>query len=153
MNTFSGSCHCGALGVVLSTEQSPADLPIRVCACSFCLRHGALYASDPAGTMQFTAHDPSVLVRYRFALLSADFWVCARCGVYIGAVMDNAYAVINIRALNERAAFTSPPTSCDYDGETVETRRARRIARWTPATVSMSIPVDSLAQRRDQQIT
>ena len=135
MNTFAGQCHCGALGVSFSSARRADQLPVRACACSFCRRHGALSTSDPAGTLEFIAHDASVLVRYRFGLGTADFWVCARCGVYLGAVMDGAYGIVNVRALDERDAFTCQPAPFDYDGETALQRRARRVERWTPAVI------------------
>ena len=83
--------------------------------------------------------EPAVTSRYRFGLKSADFLVCARCGVYVGAFMPEAeggvggLAVLNLNALDERARFVQPAQPMDYDGEDLESRLARRRARWTPA--------------------
>jgi hypothetical protein len=85
--------------------------------------------------VEVAAKEQAQLERYRFGLGITDFLICRRCGVYVLAVaeMDGArYAVLNANALERRAEMTSRPQAMDYDGETAETRRARRKARWTP---------------------
>jgi len=128
-----GGCHCGALTVELETE-APEALPLRECQCTFCRRHGALNTVDPNGHVRIVA-DKSALVRYRFALGTADFFVCARCGVYVGCVIDDAFATLNVRALAEAARFTQPARPMDWSAENADERRARRRKSWTPATV------------------
>ena len=74
----------------------------------------------------------------RFGSGSAEFLLCRRCGVYIGAVCDTAAglrATINTNSLDDRAAFTQPPTAVDHDGEHLEDRLARRARTWTPAVM------------------
>ncbi len=135
---FAGSCHCGNLEVTFDTALAPDSLPVRQCACSFCRRHGAMAATDPAGRLEVRAHDPTEVARYRFGLRTADFLVCRRCGVYVAAVCDidgAAYATLNLNVLDERARFTGSPTRVDYDREAVEERLARRRRAWTPAVV------------------
>jgi len=128
-----GGCHCGALSVELETE-APETLPLRECQCTFCRRHGALNTVDPNGHVRIVA-DKSALVRYRFALGTADFFVCARCGVYVGCVIDDAFATLNVRALAEASRFTQPARPMDWSAENADERRARRRKSWTPATV------------------
>jgi hypothetical protein len=128
-----GGCHCGALGVELETS-APEALPLRECQCSFCRRHGALNTVDPNGRVRLVA-DPRALVRYRFALGTADFFVCARCGVYVACVIDDAFATVNVRALDEAARFTQAVRPTDWSAENADERRARRRATWTPAIV------------------
>jgi hypothetical protein len=138
MRTFTGGCHCCAIGVAFSTAISPDELPVRACGCTFCLRHGAVSTSDPAGAVRFIAHQPAALVRYVFGLGTAEFWICGRCGVYVGAVTEvggRHYACINVRSLDESAAFTAAVQTSDWSGEDAAARRARRAERWTPATV------------------
>jgi len=75
---------------------------------------------------------------YRFGSRTADYLICRRCGVYIGAVCETGSglrAVINTNALRDRAAFIAVPASPDYEGETTEARLARRAANWTPAVM------------------
>jgi hypothetical protein len=74
----------------------------------------------------------------RFGTGTAEFIICNRCGVYIGAIGDTPSgkrAVINTTCLDDRALFTREPAPTDHDGETTEDRLARRAVDWTPATV------------------
>jgi hypothetical protein len=94
--------------------------------------------ADPDGLFEVWADDWSLVERYRFGSRTADYLVCRRCGVYVGAVCDTATgvrAVVNVNSLDERAAFTQVPSSPDYEGETTEGRLARRAANWMPAVV------------------
>jgi hypothetical protein len=134
MPTLHGSCHCGQLKLRFESTKEPEQLAVRVCQCTFCLRHGARCTSDPAGKITVDIGEPGVTSRYRFGLKSADFLICGRCGVFIGAFMD-ALAVLNLNALDERARFVQPAQPMDYDGESLEERLARRRERWTPAEV------------------
>ena len=138
MHTLSGSCHCGQLRVALRATLAPEAMPVRVCQCSFCRRHGSLSTADPAGDVVLTLGEPAATSRYTFGLRTAEFLVCARCGVYVAAVMpdgDAHLAVVNVLALDDRACFTAAPVWMDYDGEDVAARAARRRARWMRATL------------------
>ena len=128
-----GGCHCGALRYALATALPPGQLPLRACQCAFCRKHGALSTSDPAGSVRFELKAEPI--RYRFGLKTADFLVCARCGVYVGATFEDggkAWAVLNANTLDDAAALTQPPAAMSYDGEDEASRMARRKARWTP---------------------
>jgi hypothetical protein len=129
-----GGCHCGALTVEHETAIPLESIELRACQCTFCKRHGALNTSDPNGTMRIVA-ERGALVRYRFGLRTADFFVCSRCGVYIGCVLDDAFGSVNTRVLEEAAQLTRPPSANDWSGEDTGGRIARRRERWTPATV------------------
>ncbi len=77
---------------------------------------------------------------YRFGTGTAEFVICRRCGVYIGAIGETGTgtsAVINTTCLDDRAAFTREPVPVDHDGEATDdrTRRSPRGQWWTPATV------------------
>lgn len=134
MLAYRGGCHCGALLVTFETTQAPESMQRRACQCSFCRAHGALTASDPDGALRFDA-EAGALVRYRFGLKTADFLICARCGVYVGAVHgadDDMWGIVNVSALHDRHAFTAPIIDISYDNETVTSRGDRRKKRWTP---------------------
>jgi hypothetical protein len=134
MLAYHGGCHCGALSLAFESAREPASLQRRACQCSFCRSHGAVTMSDPDGAVRIDA-EPGALVRYRFGLKTADFLLCARCGVYIGAVFledDDGWAIVNVNALHERDAFVAPIEAVTYDGETPGSRWARRKTRWTP---------------------
>ncbi len=141
MRAHTGRCHCGNLRVTFATEQDPAALQVRRCTCSFCTRHGALTTSDPAGAVEVEVLDPAALSRYRFGLGTCDFLLCARCGVYVAALLESdgrAYATLNVNVLDDRDAFTRAAVDVSYDGEDVERRVARRVAGWTPAALRIA---------------
>ncbi len=132
---FEGSCHCQALGFVFHTAVPVAQWIVRACQCSFCRAHRVLSTSDPAGRLEFIAREPAQVTRYRFGLRTADFLVCARCGVYVGACIETergAYGIINVRTLSPTPADLPAPAPMSYDGEDVSARAQRREARWTP---------------------
>lgn len=133
-STHRGSCHCEQVSVHLITDRALADLPVRQCGCSFCLRHNPRYTSDPGGRVVIECQRP--LLRYRFGHGSADFAMCDRCGVFAAALWhheDQLYAVINLLVLDERAGFSGDARLMDFDNESRAQRTARRSVSWTPA--------------------
>jgi hypothetical protein len=133
-----GGCHCGNLRVDLRLSQSPAETRLRACGCSFCRAHNTRTTSDPDGSADIRTADWSMVERYRFGTGTAEFLICKRCGVYIGAIGETASGarvVININCLDDRSAFTQRPDPVDHDGEPTGDRLARRAANWTPATI------------------
>jgi len=130
-----GGCHCGNLRYALETKLALTALPLRACQCSFCRHHGALSTSDPQGTVSFEIRDPAQLTRYRFGLKTADFLICSRCGIYVGATIEDSgkrWAILNANALDDVAKLTQELTKHDYEGEDVAQRMMRRKSRWTP---------------------
>jgi hypothetical protein len=136
MATYSGQCHCGAIGFTYSTDVAPAQWSVRACQCSFCRVHGALSTSDPRGNIRFVAARPGSVTRYRFGLRTADFLLCRECGSYVGALMtadDRQFGIVNVNALSPQPAEVAAPQPMSYDGESVEQRARRREERWSPA--------------------
>jgi len=141
VTTYTGSCHCGGIGVSFETAMVPSEMEVRLCQCQFCCSHGAKAVSDPNGNIAFTEIRPGALHRYMFGLRTAEFLICRECGVYVGAVMsegDQAYGIVNIRALSDEALFSHPPVPADYDDEEESDRRKRRRARWTPVRAAIA---------------
>jgi hypothetical protein len=135
-----GGCHCGNLRLTLGLTKPAAEIPLRACRCSFCRGHATRTTSDPLGSVEIRAEDWSLVERYRFGTGTADFLICRRCGIYIGALCETesgARAVINTNCLESRAAFIRSPTPTDHDGESTSDRIARRAANWTPAIVHL----------------
>jgi len=137
MWTLTGTCHCGVIRGTLHTSTPVAELQVRACQCSFCTRHGAMTASDPAGQASFEIHRPG-LAQYRFGTLTGTSLICARCGIYAGVILEQggkAWSVLNVRglAIAELRGRQAEPVA--YDGETPEARIARRKARWTPTQI------------------
>lgn len=138
-NTYDGRCHCGAIGFTYRTRVPPANWSVRACQCSFCRAHDALSTSDPEGTLSFVAEQPESLQRYRFGLKTADFLLCRRCGVYIGAVIDSAsgrFGIINTHTVVDGTDGFADAAPADYDSEDVDARVGRREERWTPVDAS-----------------
>ncbi len=140
MSEYCGSCHCGAIGFRYHTDIEPERWSIRACQCGFCRAHDALSASDPSGSLDFTANSPDLLNRYRFGLKTADFLLCSVCGVYIGALIkteQGRFGIINTHALLEVPTKFAPTEPMSYDAEDVAGRVSRRELRWTPARSSL----------------
>ena len=139
MGVHRGHCHCGALAFEFDTALEPSAWPVRACQCSFCRAHGAVYTSDPAGSVRFRHREPELISRYRFGHKTADFIFCGRCGGYLGAVTEEggqALVVINIHALDPQPQGLPAAQPMSYEGEASDARNTRRVARWTPVSES-----------------
>jgi hypothetical protein len=136
-----GSCHCGAITVHLATALEPSALPVRLCGCTFCLKHRPRYTSDPSGSLTIRAASEAALTRYRFGLQLADFLLCRTCGVFVAAFEPTpGLAVLNLDTLARSADFTADPTRFTaYDTEDAAARTARRARGWTPATLVLCV--------------
>ncbi|MGH6872497.1 MAG: aldehyde-activating protein [Rhizomicrobium sp.] len=136
-HVFEGGCHCGNLAYVFEASAPLETLGLRADMCGFCRAHGARNTSDPHGAMRIRGREPAKLVRYRFALRTADFLLCAACGVYIGALLTDggkAWFTVNANSFRTPPPPGFPAAPQDFDAEDVPTRIARRKARWTPVT-------------------
>jgi hypothetical protein len=123
---------------MLRLSRPPQEIQLRACGCSFCRAHATRTTSDPLGAAEIWAQDWDLVEPYRFGSCSADFLVCRRCGVYIGAVCITEVgirAVINTNSLKDRALFSGPVVPVDHDGEATDDRMARRTTKWTPTIV------------------
>lgn len=130
---YLGACHCGAIGFAYETTVAPEAWLLRACMCRFCRTHGAVTTSDTQGALELVCRDPELLARYQFGFRTADFWLCLRCGVYLGAAtLDGRAGIINTNALTDRGLPLSQPYPMSYEGETAASRTERRQQRWTP---------------------
>jgi hypothetical protein len=135
--TWEGRCHCGAVGFAYTTRLAPAAWSVRACQCAFCRAHGACCTSDPEGSVRFRIAGPDAVVRYAFALRTAEFLLCRTCGVYVAAVVSTergAFATVNLRMLTTPIPDLPPATPVSYESESREERIARRRRRWTPVS-------------------
>src|SRR4051812_13602990 len=76
-----GRCHCGNVSFALTWEPDPTEIPVRACDCSFCVKHGGVWTSNPSGSLEVRLENPSLVSQYAFGTRTAQFHVCARCGV------------------------------------------------------------------------
>ncbi len=132
---LSGSCHCGNIAFDLDWGSHPEQIPARACNCSFCVKHGGVWTSSPAGSLQVAIRDLGATSVYRFGTGTASFHVCSRCGVVpvVSSEIDGRlYAVVNINALNDVDRSRIRPAPISFDGEDAAARLARRARGWIP---------------------
>jgi len=129
-----GKCHCGNLALVLTWDgdDRPA-IPARACGCSFCVKHGGVWTSNPSSRLIVTVRDPALVSRYLFGTRTAAFHVCARCGavpLVTSEIAGRVYAVVNVNALEDIDPSWLRRSAANFDGEDVDTRLARRTRNW-----------------------
>ena len=134
---LAGACHCGAIRGTLAATKPAAELQVRACQCGFCMRHGAMTVSDPAGRATFEI-ERAALTRYQFETRTGTSLLCARCGMYAGVMLEDGgkvWSVLNVRglAMPEFKGRVAEPVV--YAGETPDARIARRKAKWTPTEI------------------
>jgi hypothetical protein len=128
-----GRCHCGNISFVLTWEPAPVEIPARACDCSFCARHGGVWTSFPGGALRVSERDQALVSRYRFGTETADFQVCAGCGVVplvTSEIEGQLYAVVNVKTFDGIDPALLRPVSSHVEGETRAARLARRQRNW-----------------------
>jgi hypothetical protein len=131
-----GSCHCGNIAFRFHWTPDPVEIPARACDCTFCVKHGGLWTSNPKGALEIAVRDPSGVSKYAFGTKTADFHVCKGCGavpVVTSAIEGRLYAVVSVNAFDnvDRAMLRPKPAS--FDCEDVGERLDRRKSRWIPS--------------------
>jgi hypothetical protein len=128
-----GSCHCGNISFGLAWEPDPAEIPARACDCTFCLKHGGVWTSNPAGVLEVAVKDRSRVSPYRFGTRTATFHVCSECGVVpvvTSEIDGRLYAVVSVNAFTNVESGRVRPQPASFSGEEVDTRLARRKVKW-----------------------
>jgi hypothetical protein len=128
-----GKCHCGNISFSLTWEPDPAEIPARACTCSFCVKHGGVWTSNPGGALKVMINDPALVSRYAFGTKTAEFHTCARCGVVpvvTSRIDGRLYAVVSVNAFEgiDPSRLRRAPAS--FDGEGTDSRLARRKRNW-----------------------
>ena len=130
---ITGTCHCRNISFTLTWEPDPAEIPVRGCTCSFCLKHGGVWTSNPKGILRIAVEHPALVSRYAFETRTAEFQVCARCGIVPVAtsrIDDNLYAVVNVNTFEGVAPSLLHRASASFDGEGQASRLDRRKRNW-----------------------
>jgi hypothetical protein len=128
-----GSCHCGNIAFDLTWDPDPQEIPARACGCSFCVKHGGVWTSNPSGTLTVNFRDSSLVSKYSFGTKTANFLVCSRCGnvpLVTSSIDGNLYAVVSVNAFNNVDSALLRRVSASFDDETIDTRLARRKRNW-----------------------
>lgn len=128
-----GSCHCRNVRFELDWEPNPKVIPARACGCGFCVKHGGVWTSYPAGKLRVTVRDPARVSRYEFGTKTAHFHVCTGCGVVpvVTSTIDgHVYAVVSVNAFDDVDAARLERSPASFDGESEGDRLARRRRHW-----------------------
>lgn len=128
-----GSCHCENVSFTLDWEPSPTEIQARACTCTFCVKHGGVWTSYPKGALRVTVKNPARLSQYVFGTKTAQFHVCATCGVVpvvTSRIDGHLYAVVSVNAFVgvDPALIKQAPMS--FDAENEEKRLERRKRGW-----------------------
>ena len=76
-----GGCHCGNIRYELDWTPNQSRNSAAGDSCSFCVKHGGVWTSCPTGLLTVLYGDSGVSNKYHFGTKTADFHVCATCGV------------------------------------------------------------------------
>jgi hypothetical protein len=130
---INGKCHCGNITFELEWEGDSPQIPARACGCSFCVKHGGVWTSNPKARLAVAIRDTSLVSKYAFGTGTATFHVCSRCGtvpLVTSEIVDHLYAVVNVNVLENVDQSRLRRATANFEGEDVESRLARRTRNW-----------------------
>lgn len=133
---ISGSCHCGNVSFRLDWQPDPTEIPARACSCSFCVKHGGVWTSCPAGALVVEIKDESRVSKYSFGTKTAHFHVCAVCGavpLVTSQIDGSTYAAVNVSAMEAVDPMLLKRAPVTFDGEDEASRLRRRAKGWIPS--------------------
>ena len=131
-----GKCHCGNISFALRWPGDGVAIPVRVCGCTFCIKHGGAWTSHRDAELMAEIRDDTLVSKYRFGTSTADFYVCARCGAVpfvISAIDARLYAVVNVNTFEGINRSSLVQTTANFDGEGTGDRLERRKQNWIRA--------------------
>jgi hypothetical protein len=126
---LTGHCHCGNIAFSLTWSPPPIVIPARACTCSFCVKHGGVWTSNPGGTLRVVVKNSAQLTKYTHGTGQASFHICTRCGVVpvvTSKIDGKLFAVVSVNALEGVDASLIRRQPTNFDGEAA----ADRVARW-----------------------
>lgn len=130
---IAGRCHCGNIAYTLDWQPEPTTIPARACTCTFCSKHGGVWTSCPTGSLRISVSAPAQVSRYAFGTETADFHICARCGVVplvTSQIDGHTYAVVNVNTFEHVDPSLLQRSSSTLDDESTADRLARRQRNW-----------------------
>lgn len=119
---------------MIHTRIPPQNIRARACDCSFCRIYAARNWSDPDGEAIIQVLDEQRLHKYRFALRTADFYICTTCGAYLGAILADDTGTRSTLNLG-LTTFPVEEDVTSYGAEDVDSRTDRRKRVWTPTEI------------------
>jgi len=130
---LNGKCHCGNIAFDLDWPGDSPEIPARACDCSFCVKHGGVWTSNPESRLDVVIGDTSRVSKYEFGTRTATFHVCTICGavpLVTSEIAGHRYAVVNVNALENVDPLRLRRTAAHFDGEDIDARLARRSRNW-----------------------
>jgi hypothetical protein len=131
--SLSGKCHCGNIAFELEWEGDPPEIPARACGCTFCVKHGGVWTSNPRSRLTVVIRDAALVSKYAFGTRTATFSVCSRCGAVpfvTSEIEGHVYAVVNVNVLENVDPSWLRRSPVSFEGEDVESRLSRRKRNW-----------------------
>ena len=128
-----GNCHCGNIAFELEWEGDPVEIPARACCCSFCVKHGGVWTSNPNSRLAVVIRDSSLVSKYAFGSGTATFHVCSRCGavpLVTSEIANHLYAVVNVNVFENIDQSRLRHATATFEGEDIEARLRRRSRNW-----------------------
>jgi hypothetical protein len=128
-----GSCHCRNITFSFRWDPDPTEIPARACTCTFCMKHGGVWTSNPKGSLHVLVEEPADVSPYEFGTKTAKFHICTRCGVVpvVTSTIDgHLYAVVSVNAFENVDASMLKRSPATFDAESQDTRLARRVRNW-----------------------
>jgi hypothetical protein len=130
---LNGKCHCGNIAFELEWEAEPLEIPARACGCSFCVKHGGVWTSNPNARLVVAIRDASLVSKYAFGTRTATFHVCSRCGavpLVTSEIENHLYTVVNVNVFENVDQSRLHRAAASFEGEDIESRLARRKRNW-----------------------
>jgi len=130
---LNGKCHCGNIAFELDWPGDPPEVPARACDCSFCVKHGGVWTSNPESRLDVVIRDATHVSKYDFGTRTATFHICTICGAVplaTSEVAGHRYAVVNVNMLENVDPSRLRRTASHFDGEDIDSRLARRSRNW-----------------------
>ena len=137
MNDYSGMCACGGVAVRLVTELLPGEFQPRSDGptCRFCTEHDGVWISDPGGSLVIPLEASTTVRTFGSGLVRFHF--CPACGELAYALFGGGpdgvtVGVVRVALFESIRSAARPALVTNFEGETVERARERRLAKWTP---------------------
>jgi len=130
---LNGSCQCGNMTFTLEWTPDPAEIPARVCRCTFCSAHAAVWTSHPSATLHVTIQRPSRVFQHTFASHTTQFHTCSECSdvpVATSLIDGQLFAVVNVNTLQHLDPARLRYSVSHFDGESLSARLTRRQQHW-----------------------
>ncbi|HEX7673647.1 MAG TPA: hypothetical protein VF412_05725 [Bdellovibrio sp.] len=137
MFKYLGQCQCREVKVTLQSALKPEEFQPRSDAkfCHFCAKHGGVWISDPKGFLHVDVNNKTKIER--FASEQVQFHFCMNCqdltyAIFVNPDDSQRVAVVRVALFNEIAPVAKPVIGTNFDGETKEAGKKRRLTNWTP---------------------